>query len=61
MELNLVVHTCIATSYDGNCMLYVCAYRIASNYGLYIYFFPVIFNQAAKQDRCLLLKEHVLL
>ena len=26
-------------------------YRIASNYGLGVYFFPLIFNQATKQDR----------
>ena len=32
-------------------------YRIASNYGPGVYFFPAIFNQATKQDSCLLLEE----
>ena len=33
------------------------AYRIASNYGPGVYFFPAIFNQATKRDRQLLWKE----
>ena len=32
-------------------------YRIASNYGPGIYFFPAIFNQATERDRRLLLEE----
>ena len=32
-------------------------YRIASNYGPGVYFYPVIFNQATKQDRHLLSEE----
>ena len=32
-------------------------YRIALNYGPGIYFFPLIFNQATKQDRRLLSEE----
>ena len=35
-------------------------YRIASNYGPGIYFFPGIFNQATKRDRHLLSEENVL-
>ena len=34
-----------------------CTYRIASNYGPDVYFFPAIFNQATKQDRRLLSEE----
>ena len=32
-------------------------YRIASNYGPGVYFFPAIFNQATKWDRRLLSEE----
>ena len=35
----------------------VCMYRIASNYGPGVYFFPAIFNLATKQDRPLLSEE----
>ena len=32
-------------------------YCIALNYGMDVYFFPVIFNQATKWDRCLLVED----
>ena len=35
----------------------VLIYRIASNYGLGVYFFPGIFNQVTKQDRRILSEE----
>ena len=38
-------------------LLSVYSYRIASNYGPGVYFFPAIFNQATTQDRCLLSEE----
>ena len=37
--------------------IFVYIYHIASNYGLGVYFFPAIFNQATKQDRCFLSEE----
>ena len=39
------------------CSSDVCMYRIASNYGPGVYFFPAIFNQATKRDRRLLSEE----
>ena len=37
--------------------MYVCMYCIALNYDPDIYFFPIIFTQATKQDRCLLVED----
>ena len=38
-------------------VMYANNYCIALNYGPDVYFFPAIFNQATKQDRCLLVED----
>ena len=62
------IQTCTQThtyiQINASRSMYVCIYvylvhnyRIASNYGPSIYFFPAIFNQATKRDRRLLSEE----
>ena len=49
--LQICIILCMNITYS------VIIYRIALNYGPSVYFFPASFNQATKQDRCLLSKE----
>ena len=55
VELLTVMYVCMYVC--THVRMYGRTYRIASNHGPGVYFFPAIFNQAIKQDRQLLSEE----